>query len=79
MTRFISTPNRRVIAAIVVCSGIALAASNLFADGIWNPIASNKIGSPQGPRNPTSGGGGAGCNGVIDLSTGCAMPMLGGL
>lgn len=24
-------------------------------------------------------GGGAGCNGTIDLSQGCAMPMLGGL
>ena len=26
-----------------------------------------------------SGGGGGGCTGAIDLSTGCAQPMLGGL
>jgi len=27
----------------------------------------------------SGGGGGPTCNGTIDLSTGCAMPMLGGL
>lgn len=25
------------------------------------------------------GGGGGGCNGVINLSAGCALPMMGGL
>lgn len=26
-----------------------------------------------------AGGGGGGCNGVINLASGCAQPMLGGL
>jgi hypothetical protein len=48
---------------------IALAPSILSADGIIN----KKGGSGGG------GGGGGSCAGVIDLSVGCALPMMGGV
>jgi len=31
-----------------------------------------------GSASGSGGGGGGGCNGTINLSTGCAQPMLGG-
>jgi hypothetical protein len=48
---------------------IVLAPSILSADGIIN----KKGGSGGG------GGGGGSCAGVIDLSVGCALPMMGGV
>lgn len=60
---------------LVVLVMLAGAAS---ADGIVNPNTGNQLGF-DGVNNNTSGGGPppVGCNGTIDLSAGCPLPMLG--
>lgn len=35
--------------------------------------------SQTGMGKVAGGGGGSGCNGTINLSAGCALPMMGGL
>lgn len=63
---------------------LAFLASAALSDGINNPTATtgaNGIGGDIGGgiNNLGVGGGssGGGCSGTIDLSTGCAQPMLG--
>lgn len=60
--------------ALAVLLALSVTAS---ADGIVNPVAGNQLGF-DGINNATTGGAPpAGCNGVIDLSAGCPLPMLG--
>lgn len=52
-----------LLATLVLVGGYAFATTTMPLLGVGN--------------TPT--GGAVGCNGTIDLSQGCAMPMLGGL
>ena len=70
--------NRAVL--ILVLLGFA---GYALADGINNPaVNGNGVGFGEGINNLGIGGGSVtpiGCNGTINLSTGCAQPMLRGL
>lgn len=67
--------------ALLVVAVLAFATAALAR--ITGPIGGAGGVYPGGPElgitgaATGSGGGGGGCNGTIDLSTGCAMPMLG--
>lgn len=74
-----------VLALALLCTSVSAQQSQLPTGpgGIPDPSQSQfpqegaqtpPIGSPLNP----GGGGGGGCAGVINLSTGCPMPMLGG-
>jgi hypothetical protein len=67
--------NRVVL--ILVLIGLA---GTALADGITNPQA-NMAGQIEGINNLGIGGSApvTGCNGTINLSTGCVAPMLGAL
>lgn len=63
---------------------LLIASTQLRADGINNPASGGSganVGFIEGVNNLGVGGssGGGGCTGTIDLSTGCVLPMLGGL
>lgn len=64
---------------ILIAALIVLMASAALAQYLRPPIGPGSS-LPIGPISSVSGGGGGGgCNGTIDLSSGCAMPMLGGV
>jgi hypothetical protein len=75
-----------VLALALLCTSVPAQQSQLPTGpgGIPDPNQSQfpqegaQISPIGSPLNPGGGGGGGGCMGVIDLSTGCPMPMLGG-
>ena len=78
MTRLILT-----VIALSIAVGIAAAFAQLGQPYPMVPY-SQPGGSMLGPSGPmipggSSGGSGGGCNGTINLASGCAQPMLGGL
>jgi hypothetical protein len=62
-----------IIAALIQSYGAAL--TNLTGPIVSSP-GFGIVGAVGGVNS--GGGGGGGCNGTINLSTGCAQPMLGG-
>ena len=66
--------HNRVLAVALLLAAMANVAAG---DGICNKVMSMGF-DGIGCVKKASGGGG-GCAGVIDLSAGCALPMLGGL
>lgn len=63
--------------------GLMLIATSVRADqALTGPITPGlQMGAPMTGKvgGINSGGGGGGCTGTIDLSTGCVQPMLGGV
>ena len=65
--------------------GVTVALAQNITGGLNNPSQNviSGAGSGGGLKNATGsivgGGGSPNCSGAIDLSTGCAQPMLGGL
>lgn len=63
---------------------LLIASTQLRADGINNPKSGGSggnVGFIEGINNLGVGGGSvvSPCTGTIDLSTGCVLPMFGGL
>ena len=67
---------RNKLLAVLLLIGIASMAK---ADGINQPGSSGSdVGFIEGVYNYLSSAVASTCNGAIDLSTGCKLPMLGG-
>ena len=67
--------------AIIILLALVALSTIARSDGIYNPTG-GQVGFADGINNlgaGTGGGGGGSCTGTIDLSKGCALPMLGGL